>query len=258
MDRFKPAFCRTCRPGWSTVPLGDVVIARTLRFSTRMRSKRRARSVEVCSAQFRRRSACRAVSRARARLTCARRLEAGAARARRRCSRRSRRASLGRKVGAISSSPVDSAADTTTPRSSATTCRFPGAGITGGTAANATCQRPARSRVTRKDLVGGTGRDQRNRTQPSLGTNTAPQRRFSRRTWAALGATLRNPSCRPRLRQPGGEVVGPRLLEVPQRLLLDDHASPGQPGAATCDNHVACRIPLVPWRNARATSGGML
>jgi hypothetical protein len=140
---------------------------------------------------------------------------------------------------------------------------------------------------------------------------------------AALAVARWRGTCRPRSGQDvcaalapnshRGEVVGPRLLEVSQRLLLDDHASPGQPGkrgsglselatllgeprtspptwlpprplldrqvphetgmravlqerrllgwgrvqpiaahswnlAATCDNHVACRIPLAPGR----------
>ena len=43
-----------------------------------------------------------------------------------------------------------------------------GAGTGSGTAANATCQRPARSRVTRNVFASrGTCRDQRNRTHPA-------------------------------------------------------------------------------------------
>ena len=53
------------------------------------------------------------------------------------------------RLGACSSSPVDSAADTTTPRSIPTTLRSPGPASESGMWANATCQRPARSRVTR-------------------------------------------------------------------------------------------------------------
>ena len=50
-----------------------------------------------------------------------------------------------------------------------------------GITANATCQRPARSRVTRKDLTpSGTGRDQRNRTQPAFGTFTVAAVEFAR------------------------------------------------------------------------------
>ena len=53
------------------------------------------------------------------------------------------------KPGACSSSPVDNAADTTTPRSIPTTLPSPGPAIGSGTWANAICQRPARSQVTR-------------------------------------------------------------------------------------------------------------
>jgi hypothetical protein len=51
--------------------------------------------------------------------------------------------------GACSSSPVDKAAETITPRSIPTVCPLPGAGTGSGRAAKATCQRPARSQVTR-------------------------------------------------------------------------------------------------------------
>ena len=53
------------------------------------------------------------------------------------------------RLGTCSSSPVDSAADTATPRSMPTTLQSPGPQIGSGMRANATCQRPARSRVTR-------------------------------------------------------------------------------------------------------------
>ena len=53
------------------------------------------------------------------------------------------------RLGACSSSPVDSAAATTTPRSMPTTLRSPGPATGSGMWANATCQRPARSRITR-------------------------------------------------------------------------------------------------------------
>ncbi len=49
----------------------------------------------------------------------------------------------------------------------------PGAGTGPGITAKATCQRQARSIVTRQDFTpGGTARDQRNRTHPALGTQT--------------------------------------------------------------------------------------
>ena len=54
-------------------------------------------------------------------------------------------------------------------RSMPTIRPVPGALMGPGIAAKATCQRPARSSFTRKDLAGGTVRDQRNRTHPALG-----------------------------------------------------------------------------------------
>ncbi len=65
------------------------------------------------------------------------------------CNTFNRFDSPGVRPGACSSSPVDSAADTTTPRSTPTTLPSPGPVIGSGTCANATCQRAARSRVTR-------------------------------------------------------------------------------------------------------------
>ncbi len=68
----------------------------------------------------------------------------------RRCSRqRNRVRSPGVRPGACSNSPVDNAADTDTPRSTPTTLPSRGPSIASGMCANATCQRPARSRVTR-------------------------------------------------------------------------------------------------------------
>ena len=55
------------------------------------------------------------------------------------------------RAGQCSISPVDRAAETATPRSMPTTWPFPGAGTGSGMTAKATCQRPARSSVTRKD-----------------------------------------------------------------------------------------------------------
>jgi hypothetical protein len=71
------------------------------------------------------------------------------ARASRCCNTFNRVASPRLRSGACSSSPVDNAADTTTPRSIPTTLPSPGPAIGSGTYANAICQRPARSRVTR-------------------------------------------------------------------------------------------------------------
>ena len=74
---------------------------------------------------------------------------AALARASRCCNTFNRFASPATQSGARSSSPVDSAADTTTPRSMPTTLPSPGPAIGSGMWANAICQRPARSRVTR-------------------------------------------------------------------------------------------------------------
>jgi len=103
---------------------------------------------------------------------------------------------------------VDKAADTLTPRSIPTTRPLPGAGIGSGIVANTTCQRPARSRVTRYDFApAGTAQDQRNRTQPTFGTRTSPVLRFRRRTSADLTATILNPTARPALRHVGRRLV---------------------------------------------------
>ena len=55
----------------------------------------------------------------------------------------------GLRPGQCNSSPVDRAADTATPRSTPTTLPSAGPGIESGMCANATCQRPARSRAMR-------------------------------------------------------------------------------------------------------------
>jgi hypothetical protein len=70
-------------------------------------------------------------------------------RASRCCNCRSRFVSPARRPGACRSSPVDSAADTVTPRSIPTTLPSSGLGIDSGMAAKAMCQRPDRSKVTR-------------------------------------------------------------------------------------------------------------
>jgi hypothetical protein len=63
-------------------------------------------------------------------------------------------------------------------------------------AGNATCQRPARSTVTRAmPRSAGRARVHWNRTHPHFGTCTSPQRRVTRRT---LVSRITNP-CRPRL-----------------------------------------------------------
>jgi hypothetical protein len=87
--------------------------------------------------------------RAMARFTPTRRSDPRRARANLRSSRRSLRRCRPSNLGACSRSPVERAADTATPRSIPTTWPFPGAATGAGTAAKATCQRPARSQVTR-------------------------------------------------------------------------------------------------------------
>jgi hypothetical protein len=100
------------------------------------------------------------------------------------------------------------AADTATPRSTPTTDPSPGPTAGSGATANATCHRPARSRVIRQDFAAtGTGRDQRNRTQPVFGTRTAPTWRDRRRTSLGCSCTIRNPSSRPALRHVGRRCV---------------------------------------------------
>ena len=81
ISRLRPRFCATRVPRHSRVPRPERVIARTLKSSTRMVSKRRARSVVVFSTQSRRRSASRARTLAMASLVRARRGDPRRARA---------------------------------------------------------------------------------------------------------------------------------------------------------------------------------
>jgi hypothetical protein len=141
-----------------------------------------------------------------------------------RSSRRSRTRCGARRPGQCSSSPVDRAALTATPRSTPTLSPVPGP-LTGfGRTANATCQRPARSSFTRNDFTScGTCRDQRNRTHPALGTRTSPMFRLSRRTCPGLTWTMRNPSSRPAFRHDGRRCVphvpGVRAMTQERRFL---------------------------------------
>ena len=204
MPRLRPAFCATFLPGCPAVPLADRVRFLTLRSSTRIRSNRRARPVEAFSAQSLRRSASRAFKRATVAFALRRRPESRLALAVLRSAERRRRASRPVRPGQCSISPVDRAALTLTPRSIPTSAPVPGPGTGPGMTANATCQRPERSRVTRKDFTSsGTGRDQRNRTQPALGIFTAAWWRLRRRTSPGFTATIRKPSSCPALRQVG-------------------------------------------------------
>ncbi len=129
ISRFSPAFCRTFRPGSAMVPLAERVMLATRRSSTRIRSNRRARSVEVFSAQSRRASASPARSFAMARFTRVRRFEPRLARTSLRWRRRSLRWRARPGRGTVSICPVDSAALTATPRSTPTTSPLPGPGI---------------------------------------------------------------------------------------------------------------------------------
>jgi hypothetical protein len=211
-ERFRPAFWATFRPGASAVPFGERVMAPMSRSSTRITSNRRAMSVEVFSTQSLRRSVSRAFSRAIAALTFPRRLDPRLARASLRWSAVSRFVSLAVNPGTASISPVDSVEPALTPRSTPTTSPVPGPGTDWGIAANATCHRPARSRVTRNDLTSsGTRRDQWNRTHPAFGILTSAQRRLRRRTSHCLPRcpTTRNPSSQLAFRQVGRRCVPP-------------------------------------------------
>src|ERR1019366_8978465 len=116
-------------PGFSMVPRAERVIPWTLRFSTRIPSNLRARSVVVFWAQSLRRSPSLAFNRPTRVLTFLRRFDPRAARASLRCSRRRRAASFRLSPPGLVISPVDSATATATPRSTPTTPPAPGAGI---------------------------------------------------------------------------------------------------------------------------------
>src|SRR5664280_2939656 len=166
MPRLSPAFCATFLPGFSTVPRADRVMLLTLRFSTRITSNLRARSVLVFWAQSLRRSPSLAFSPAIRAFTFLRRFDPRRARASLRCSRRSRSASFRLSPAGLIISPVDSATATVTPRSTPTTPPTPGAGIGSGITANAICQRPDLSRVMRYDFHLARARLRLNETQP--------------------------------------------------------------------------------------------
>src|ERR1035437_9484184 len=203
MPRLSPAFCATFLPGFCTVPAAEPVMPLTLRFSTRITSNLRARSVLVFSSQSLRRSLSLAFNRPIRVLTFLRRFDPRRARASLRCSRRSRSASFARKPLGLVISPVDSATATVTPRSTPTTPPVPGAGIGSGITANAICQRPARSRVMRYDFQCMRARLRLNCSQPILGTSTLDRARLSRRTRNPAGPTIRKPSSSPALRHVG-------------------------------------------------------
>src|SRR5665811_1712132 len=94
MPRLRPVFCATFLPGFCTVPRAERLMPLMLRFSTRITSNLRARSVLVFSTQSLRRSPSLDFNRPIRVLTFLRRLDPRAARASLRCSRRSRSASF--------------------------------------------------------------------------------------------------------------------------------------------------------------------
>src|ERR1035437_1701163 len=235
MPRLSPAFCATFLPGFSMVPRAERVIPLTLRFSTRITSKRRARPVVVFSTQSLRRSPSVAFNWPIRVLTLRRRFDPRRARASLRCSRRSRSAFFARKPAGLVISPVDSATATVTPRSTPTTPPVPGAVIGAGITANAICQRPARSRVMRYDFQSARARLRLNETQPIfahqhpgpctvVAADPHSRRPDDPQTLMLAGFTPR--------RAPMGscEELPPPLVKVPQRLLLDGLHPPATPG----------------------------
>ena len=117
------------------------------------------------------------------------------------------------------------------------------------------CQRPARSRVDTERLHAvGTGRDNRNRTHPALGTLTSAQFRFSFRT-PPDHRNERNPSSRLALRHDGRpQAPSKKFWSRPGR-------DPGSPAAARSRTRWrATGYPL--WRRSTAgsvrRSGGIL
>src|SRR5918992_3478376 len=163
-------------------------------------------AVVTCSTQFFARSESRAFNWAIARFARLRRL-LGFAVPWRRASCRWRWDSRARsgfeRVGQRRKAPSLVATVFTTPLSIPTHLPVAARSIGIGLTVKATCQRPARSRVTRYDLAASARLVQRNRTHPSLGTSTSPQCRLSRRTWLAETATTRNPSWTSFFRQVG-------------------------------------------------------
>src|ERR1035437_5646607 len=179
MPRLSPAFCATFLPGFCTVPRAERAMPLTLRFSTRITSNLRARSVLVFWAQSLRRSPSLAFNRPTRVLTFLLRVDPRRARASLRCSRRSGPASFRLSPPGLVISPVDSATATVTPRSTPTTPPVPGAGTGSGITANAICQRPALSRVMRYDFHPASPRLRLNQTQPIFATSTLHRARLS-------------------------------------------------------------------------------
>ena len=140
------------------------------------------------------------------RLTRPRRPEPRSARASLRSSRR-RRSSAPARSGPVRAAVHRSTGPqlTATPRSMPTASPLPGAGTGAGIAAKATCQRPARSIVTRHDVTPGVrhGTSGTGSSRPSV-PRLHRVLRDRRRTcpWPAR-RTTRNPSSRPALRHDG-------------------------------------------------------
>jgi hypothetical protein len=211
IERFSPALARTFVPGAPIVPLAERVMVPIFRSSTAIMSKRRARSVLVFSVQSLRRSVSRAFRFAIASLTSPRRWEPRRARA---SFRSSRAFSRSRRPGACNNSPVDNAADTATPRSTPTACPVPGAGIGSGIAANATCQRPALSRVMRYDFTPANSARPPEPHPAHLRHPHLADAVGQRHTSSADTATIRNPSPRPGLRHVGRRWVPPKKFAM--------------------------------------------
>ena len=197
-------------PGSPACPSRTVVMLPIRRTSTRIRSNRRARSVETFSAQSLRRSVSRARSRAIACLTRPRRFEPRFAPASVRCSRRSLVRSRPVRPRPCSISPVDRAAETAT-RSMPTASPMPGAGTGAGITAKATCRLPAQYRHPIEFLL----------PAPRGTSGTGPSRPWAPR----LGRHGRTPAARPcRPRRP---VI---RIPHPARPCATTAARPGCPG----------------------------
>src|SRR5664280_652129 len=226
MPRLSPAFCATFLPGFCTVPAAERVMPLMLRFSRRITSNLRARSVLVFSTQSLRRSPSLAFSPAIRAFTLWRRFDPRAARASLRCSRRPRSACFRLSPPGLVISPVERATASVTPRSTPTTPPTPGAGIGSGITANAICQRPARSPVMRYDFHLASPRLALNRTQPIFAhQHTGPcpvvaadpnsLRPYDPQTLMLAGSTPRRAPMGP------GEEAPPRPVKVPQPRLLN-------------------------------------
>ena len=212
-------------PGCSTVPRAVRVIARTSRASIRIVSNRRAMSVVACSTQSLRRSASRAFSFAIARLRS--RAPVGATPGSREPLLQHRQP-LGLTCGQTGC--VQQFAGRQRRRYGNPTVDAHHASITWtGDRVRDVGERdvPAASPITGNPV----GLDplrhrppQANRTQPTLGTHTRPQRRLSRsrdafdrdlpKSFMLTGLAPRRATMRP------GEKVLHGLCEIPQRLLL--------------------------------------